>query len=38
MKLRHRVTGEIIYVVKCRGMWESVDTPLDFNQFKVMQN
>jgi hypothetical protein len=35
MKLRHRQTGEIRYVVKCRGCWERVDSPLDFNQFKV---
>jgi hypothetical protein len=36
MKLRHRITGEIHYVVKCRGCWERVDSPLDFNQFKVL--
>jgi hypothetical protein len=35
MKLRHKQTGEIRYVVKCRGCWERVDSPLDFNQFKV---
>nr|CAD2195566.1 unnamed protein product [Meloidogyne enterolobii] len=30
MKMKHRATGEIKYVVKCRGCWDSVDSPLDF--------
>uniref|UniRef100_A0A914MNU5 DNA-directed DNA polymerase n=2 Tax=Meloidogyne TaxID=189290 RepID=A0A914MNU5_MELIC len=36
MKMKHRETGEIKYIVKCRGLWEQVDTPLDFNQFRKM--
>nr|CAD2200858.1 unnamed protein product [Meloidogyne enterolobii] len=35
MKMKHRKSGEIKYVVKCRGCWDTVDSPLDFNQFKV---
>uniref|UniRef100_A0A1I8BTM7 DNA-directed DNA polymerase n=1 Tax=Meloidogyne hapla TaxID=6305 RepID=A0A1I8BTM7_MELHA len=35
LKMKHRESGEIKYIVKCRGCWEQVDTPLDFNQFKV---
>jgi len=38
MKMKHRETGEIKYIVKCRGLWEQVDTPLDFNQFRVFLN
>ena len=33
--MKHRATGEIKYVVKCRGCWDSVDSPLDFKQFQV---
>uniref|UniRef100_A0A914NEM0 DNA-directed DNA polymerase n=3 Tax=Meloidogyne TaxID=189290 RepID=A0A914NEM0_MELIC len=36
MKMKHRATGEIKYVVKCRGCWDSVDSPLDFKQFQKM--
>uniref|UniRef100_A0A1I8C3I6 DNA-directed DNA polymerase n=1 Tax=Meloidogyne hapla TaxID=6305 RepID=A0A1I8C3I6_MELHA len=37
MKMRTK-TGEIKYVVKCRGCWESADSPLDFNKLKQMVN
>jgi len=36
--MKHRETGEIKYIVKCRGLWDQVDTPLDFNQFRVFSN
>uniref|UniRef100_A0A1I8B6R6 DUF1768 domain-containing protein n=1 Tax=Meloidogyne hapla TaxID=6305 RepID=A0A1I8B6R6_MELHA len=36
MKMKHRESGEIKYIVKCRGCWEQVDTPLDYNQFMSM--
>lgn len=35
MKMKHRITGEECYVVKCRGCWERVDSPLDYQQFQV---
>jgi len=38
MKMKHLETGEIKYIVKCRGLWDQVDTPLDFNQFRVVLN
>lgn len=34
MKMRTK-NGEIKYIIKCRGCWDSVDSPLDFNQLKV---
>ena len=36
MKMKHRISGEIKFIVKCRGCWDKVDSPLDFNQFKVI--
>uniref|UniRef100_A0A914M031 DNA-directed DNA polymerase n=1 Tax=Meloidogyne incognita TaxID=6306 RepID=A0A914M031_MELIC len=36
MKMKHRESGEIKYIVKCRGCWDQVDTPLDYNHFRRM--
>jgi len=33
--MKNRKSGEIKYIVKCRGCWDQVDTPLDYNHFKV---
>ena len=35
MKLKHKTSSEIKYIVKCRGFWDKVDSPLDFKQFQV---
>jgi len=36
MKMKNKNNGELKYVVKCRGIWDKVDSPLDFTQFKVV--
>ncbi|CAK5014133.1 unnamed protein product [Meloidogyne enterolobii] len=36
MKMKHKNSGEIKFIVKCRGCWDKVDSPLDFEQFKVI--